>query len=466
MSQLDSLVPVVLSGGTGSRLWPLSRDLHPKQLLSLTDDRSMLQNTVRRADAAAPAQAPIIVCNEDHRFMVAEQLRELGRAPAAILLEPVGRNTAPAIAVAALEAIASRGEDALLLVLAADHVIGDEARFMRAVAEAAEAAASGRCVTFGIVPTHAETGFGYLHAPGDGDVREVAAFVEKPDLARAQTFVASGEHFWNSGMFVLPARRYLELLERFAPEIASACAQAHAEAEIDLDFVRLEAGAFAASPSDSIDYAVMERLDDALMVALDAGWDDVGSWSALWSIGERDEAGNTVLGDVLTHDVENSYLRSEKRLVSAVGVRDLVVIETADAVLVAERERVQDVKRIVEQLKAAGRTEHVSPTEVFRPWGHHETLVRGDDFEVRQLRVHAGGRLSLQQHLHRSEHWVVVAGTARVTRGEEVVELRAGQSTFIAAGVSHQLENPGTDPLDLIEVRTGTYLGEDDIERL
>ena len=465
----ESVVPVILSGGSGSRLWPLSRDLYPKQLLELTGEHSLLQQTVTRAAFVAPSNGPIVVCNEDHRFMVAEQMRDLGVEPGAIILEPVGRNTAPAIAVAAHEAIAQRGEDAIILVLPADHVIPGKEAFATAVEHAAQAAAKGRCVTFGIVPTRPETGFGYIHAAAcaDGAVRDVTAFVEKPDLERARTFVDGGAHFWNSGMFVFPARVFLELLGQLAPQMADCAVRAHAGAERDLDFTRLDAQAFAESPSDSVDYAVMERIDDAAMVALEAGWNDVGSWSALWALADQDLQGNARIGDVIAVDSKGSYLRSEHRLIAAVGLENMVVIETGDAILVASRDSVQDVKKIVTTLKSEGRSEHVSHTEVFRPWGSHEHLASGDQYEVKRVRIRPGGSQSTQRHLHRAEHWVVVRGMAKLYRGDDGKSelITENQSAFIAPGEIHRIENPGKVELEMIEVRSGSYLGEDDIER-
>ena len=464
---LERLVPVILSGGSGSRLWPLSRDLYPKQLLTLTGDRSLLQQTAVRAALAAPAQPPVVVCNEDHRFMVAEQLRELDRDAATIMLEPVGRNTAPAIAVAAYQALELAGPDALMLVLPADHVIPDTDAFAAAVARAADAASAGPCITFGIVPTRAETGFGYIRAPGAGDdVRKVEAFVEKPELERAEAFLAAGGHFWNSGMFVFPAARFLALLARHEPAMAACAERAWAGSERDLDFTRLDAAAFAESPSNSVDYAVMERIDDAAMVPLDAGWDDVGSWSALWSLADQDHDGNALLGDVIAVDTRGSYVRAEHRLIATIGLEDVVVIETGDAVLVAQRDAVQDVKKVVMRLKAEGRPEHIAHTEVFRPWGSHEHLTAGERYEVKRVRIRPGGSQSLQRHLHRAEHWVVVEGTARVTRGDETLLLSENESAFIPTGVAHRIENPGRVDLEMVEIRTGAYLGEDDIERL
>jgi mannose-1-phosphate guanylyltransferase/mannose-6-phosphate isomerase len=463
------LVPVILSGGSGSRLWPLSRDLYPKQLLTLLDEHSLLQDTVRRAGRLEGAADPVIVCNEEHRFMVAEQLRELGVDAGGILLEPVGRNTAPAIAVAAHEARVRHGDDALLLVLPADHVIPDGDAFAAAVSAAAAVGRGGRCVTFGIVPTHPETGFGYLRAgarlEGADDVHALDAFVEKPDETTARRFLEEGGYYWNSGMFVFPAGTFLDALARFEPAMAEAAARAHGHSVRDLDFTRLDADAFAASPANSVDYAVMERIDEAFMVPLDAGWNDVGSWSALWDLAPRDGDGNAVNGDVVTVDTRGSYLRAEHRLLATVGVDDLVVIETADAVLVARKESVQDVKKVVEHLKATGRDEHVAHTEVFRPWGSHERLAMGERYQIKRVRIRPGGAQSLQRHHHRAEHWVVVRGTARISRGAETYLVAENESTFIPVGQTHRIENPGKVPLEMVEVRTGGYLGEDDIER-
>lgn len=463
------LIPVVLSGGSGSRLWPLSRDLYPKQLIALLGEHSLLQDTLLRAARLPGAGAPVVVCNEEHRFMVAEQMREAGMTPGAILLEPAGRNTAPAIAVAAHDVRVRHGDDALLLVMPADHVIPDADAFAAAVEAAAEAGRRGRCVTFGIVPTRPETGFGYLRADGaeaGSGARPLDGFVEKPDATTAARFLAEGGYFWNSGMFVFPVGAFLEALARLEPEMAARAQEAYAGATRDLDFTRLDAEAFTACPSNSVDYAVMERIDDACMVPLDAGWDDVGSWSALWDLASQDSAGNAVSGDVLAVDSSNSYLRAEHRLLATVGIDDLVVIETADAVLVARKGAVQDVKKIVTALKAAGRDEHIAHTEVFRPWGSHERLASGDRYQIKRVRIRPGGAQSLQRHHHRAEHWVVVQGTARITRGSETFLVAENESTFIPVGETHRIENPGRVPLEMVEIRTGSYLGEDDIERL
>jgi mannose-1-phosphate guanylyltransferase/mannose-6-phosphate isomerase len=460
------LTPVILSGGAGTRLWPVSRELHPKQLLALTSSRTMLQETAARLAGVADVAAPVVVCNEAHRFLVAEQLRQLGTTPAAIILEPIGRNTAPAIALAARAAMAAAGEGALMLVLPADHVIRDVAAFQRAVSTALPAAAAGKLVTFGIVARTPETGYGYIRSgAGAGPVYPIAQFVEKPDLARAREFVASGDYYWNSGMFLLGARRYLEELARFAPDIDAVCAQAWQAATRDLDFTRIDAAHFAPCRSDSIDYAVMEKTADAVVVPLDAGWSDVGSFSSLYEALPADASGNVTKGDVVVEDTSGCYLYSESRLVGAVGLRDHVVVETKDAVLVAPRDRVQDVKKLVAKIKAEGRDEHALHREVFRPWGSYDSIDAGDRFQVKRLTVKPGASMSLQLHHHRAEHWIVVSGTARITRGDEVFLLEENQSTYIPIGAKHRIENPGKITLHMIEVQSGSYLGEDDIVR-
>ena len=459
------LVPVILSGGAGTRLWPLSRELYPKQLLPLVGEHTMLQDTVLRL-AGLEAAPAVVVCNESHRFLVAEQLRVINAPPQAIVLEPVGRNTAPAIALAAHAALAAAGPEALLLVLPADHVICDAAAFRKAVEVAIVAARAGNLVTFGVVPKSAETGYGYiLRGAAAGKAWRIERFVEKPVQARAEEFLASGEYYWNSGMFVFAARRYLDELQRLAPDIAAACERAIGAAARDLDFTRVDAAAFAECRSESIDYAVMEKTDAAVVVPLDAGWSDVGSWSSLHDACPQDADGNVRKGDVLTEDTQGCYLYAESRLVAAVGLRDHVVVETKDAVLVAPRDRVQDVKALVAQIKQRGRSEHLLHREVFRPWGSYDSLDNGERFQVKRLVVRPGGVLSLQLHHHRAEHWVVVSGTARITRGEEVFLLEENQSTYIPIGVRHRIENPGKIPLHIIEVQSGGYLGEDDIVR-
>ena len=461
---MRDLQPVLLSGGSGTRLWPLSREAYPKQFLPLVGEDTMLQATWQRVAPLVGQAPPIVVANETHRFLVAEQLRVVGAPAPHILLEPVGRNTAPAIAVAALQALAGGG-DPLLLVLPSDHVVADVEAFRAAVAAAAEAAGNGALVTFGIVPTVPETGFGYIQADAAGEgARRVLRFVEKPDAATAREYLAAGGYYWNSGMFLFRASRVLAELERFRPDIVAACRSAFEAARRDGDFVRLDAAAFGACPSDSIDYAVMERTDAAMVLPVDIGWNDVGSWSALWEVSEQDADGNAHHGDVIAVDSRNSYAYA-RRLVALVGVDDLVVVETDDAVLVARKDRVQEVKEVVARLKAADRTQVALHREVHRPWGSYDSVDAGDGFQVKRIKVKPGAALSLQSHAHRAEHWIVVRGVARVTRNDEVFELRANESTYIPIGAMHRLENPREEILELIEVQSGAYLGEDDIVR-
>jgi len=485
---MSTVVPVVLSGGAGTRLWPLSRELFPKQLLPLAGgSETMLQATVARTAGLPAVGAPVVVCNEAHRFMVAEQLRQAGVEGARIVLEPVGRNTAPAIALAAHAALAAAGPSQgagagsddhgpLLLVLPADHVVREVAAFQAAVRAALPAAEAGRLVTFGVVPEGPETGYGYIRraaeplaglkgaTPG-GAVYPIDRFVEKPDLATAERFVASGEYYWNSGMFLFGARRYLRELEAQAPDIAAAAATAFAAAQSDLDFVRIDAETFGACRSDSIDYAVMEKTRDAVVVPLAAGWSDVGSWSSLHAAVGSDADGNVLRGDVIAEDTRDSFVFSESRLVATVGLDAHVVVETKDAVLVAPRDRVQDVKALVARIKAAGRSEHSLHREVFRPWGSYDSVENGERYQVKRLSVNPGASMSLQLHHHRAEHWIVVSGTARITRNDEVFLLEENQSTYIPVGAKHRIENPGKIPLHIIEVQSGSYLGEDDIVR-
>jgi mannose-1-phosphate guanylyltransferase/mannose-6-phosphate isomerase len=443
----------------------LSRELYPKQLLPLVTERTMLQETVARLEGVKNLAAPIVVCNEAHRFMVAEQLRLIDCVPQAIILEPAGRNTAPAVAVAALTARAA-GDDPVLMVLPADHVIENKNAFHEAIAIALKAAEGGKLVTFGVVASAPETGYGYIRrAKGKGPVYAVAEFVEKPDRKRAEKFVASGEYYWNSGMFLFKASRFLAELKQHAPDILAACEKSLAGARKDLDFTRLAAAEFEKCRSDSIDYAVMEKAKDVAVVPLDAGWSDVGSWSALHAASKRDEAGNVTRGDVIAEDTRDCYLYAESRLVAAVGLKDHVVVETKDAVLVAPKESVQDVKLLVNRLKADKRYETALHREVFRPWGSYDSIDMGDRFQVKRLKVKPGATLSLQAHHHRAEHWVVVQGTARITRNDEVFLLEENESTYIPIGARHRIENPGKIPLHIIEVQSGSYLGEDDIVR-
>jgi mannose-1-phosphate guanylyltransferase/mannose-6-phosphate isomerase len=461
------LIPVILSGGSGSRLWPLSREAYPKQFLPLAGKDTMLQATWHRV-APLTTSAPIVVANEAHRFMVAEQLREAGCVPSALLLEPIGRNTAPAIAVAALQAMAG-GDDPLLLVLPSDHVITQAAAFRTAVFRAEAFARKGRLVTFGIVPTAPETGYGYIRAvpnaaEADG-ARDVAEFIEKPNAATAERYVASGDYFWNSGMFLFRASVYLAELERQMPAMLAACRAALAKAAVDADFIRLDKHAFSECPSDSIDYAVMEKTSLASVLPISVGWNDVGSWSALWDIAEQDGDGNAHHGDVIARNCRDTLAWGDGRLVALLGLQDVVVVDTADAVLVAHKDHVQDVKSIVSALKGAGRPEPTWHRKVYRPWGSYDSIDLGERFQVKRITVKPGAQLSLQMHHHRAEHWIVVSGTGRITRGDEELLLSENQSTYIPLGVKHRLENPGRVPLELIEVQSGSYLGEDDIVR-
>ena len=460
--------PIILSGGSGTRLWPMSRTLYPKQLLSLLGQDSLLQQTVRRVADRQGFAAPLLVANEEHRFIIAEQLREIAAVPCALLLEPVGRNTAPAACIAAL-ALTEAEPDLLMLVMPSDHTIGDLAAFADAVEGAATAARAGALVSFGITPQRAETGYGYIRRGSELDgakgVFAVAEFVEKPGPEQAQAYVASGEHSWNSGMFLFPARVYLDELERLRPDMVAACRDALATAQRDSDFVRLGREAFAGCDSDSIDYAVMEHTRRAAVVPVSMGWSDVGSWDALWEMGDKDQHGNSIEGNVVAEDARNCYLRSEAGLVAAIGIEDLVVVSTADAVMVAPRNRTQDVKKLVARLVKDRRDEADALPTVHRPWGTFTSLHNGHRVQVKHIMVKPGGKLSLQMHHHRAEHWVVVQGTAKIRRGDQEMMLSEDQSTYIPIGTSHRLENPGKIPLHLIEVQSGSYLGEDDIVR-
>jgi mannose-1-phosphate guanylyltransferase/mannose-6-phosphate isomerase len=456
-------VPVVLCGGAGTRLWPLSRSYLPKQFLPLVSERTMLQETVGRLQGVQGAQPPIAITNEEHRFLAAEQLREVSGPPQAILLEPAGRGTAAAAAAAAL-LLADKAS--VMLVLAADHAISDLPQYHAALRSAVQLAARGSLVVFGIPPASPHTGYGYIRqGAADGAAFVVDQFVEKPDLETAKGFLASGGYFWNSGIFVFRADRYLSELQRHRPDIYAGVSAAMRTAQRDVDFVRPGREAFLAVPDDSIDRAVMERTRDAVVVPAKFTWSDVGSWSALWSLAEKDGAGNVSQGDVITRDSRGSYLRSEGRLIAAVGVEDLVIIETSDALLVSTKARADDVKLAVEELKRRRRIEHAIHRRVYRPWGYYESIDNGERFQVKRLMIKPGARLSLQLHRRRAEHWVVVSGQAKVTRAEEEMVLGANESTYIPTGTKHRLENPGTEPLFVIEVQSGDYLGEDDIER-
>ncbi len=482
-----SLQPVILSGGSGTRLWPLSREAYPKQFLPLTSEHTMLQETVKRLDgldSEHPSQAvgtlaPIVVCNEAHRFLVAEQFRLMHRDIDAIILEPLGRNTAPAMSLAALTAVRD-GADPVLLVMPADHTIVNDQGFRAAVVDGYRLALQGAVITFGIVPVKPEVGYGYIRQGQrfDGDALSLPAyrlnaFVEKPDMETAQRYLASGEYLWNSGIFMMRASLWLDLIGRFRPDILAASQAAISGGERDGDFVRVDAEHFAACPADSIDYAVMERLSGdeapadtaALVLPLDVGWSDVGAWSALWEVREHDASGNVLEGDAFVHDSSNNLLIAQHRMVAAVGVNNLIVVETPDAVLVADKERAQDVKSVTQFLNSAQRSEHRQHQHVHRPWGSFESIDRGERYQVKRLTVKPGESLSLQMHHHRAEHWVVVSGTARVTCNDKSFLLTENESTFIPVGASHRLQNPGTIPLEIIEVQSGGYLGEDDIVR-
>lgn len=460
------ITPVILAGGTGSRLWPLSRAMYPKQFLPLEGEQTMLQATFSRLEGLSCGPS-IVICNENHRFIAAEQLRSQNDLPT-ILLEPAARNTAPAVALAALYAMQS-SEDPVLLVLAADHIIDNEKAFNVAVSQALPLAESGKLVTFGIVPTAPETGYGYIQRGAllaDKKSFAVLSFVEKPSFKTATDYVSSGEYYWNSGMFMFRASRYLAELAKHRPDILEACEDAMGSTIKDLDFVRIDQKAFNRCPEDSVDYAVMEKTRDAVLVPLDAGWSDVGSWSALWDIGTKDAEGNVVHGDTLLHDCKNSFVHSSSRLVTMVGMENTIVIETKDAILVVDKNRVQDVKSIVNSLKKQGRSEVNLHREVYRPWGKYDSIDVGYRYQVKRITVNKGEKLSIQMHHHRAEHWIVVSGTAKVTNGDKELILTENQSTYIPVGVVHGLENPGKIPLEMIEVQSGSYLGEDDIIRL
>jgi mannose-1-phosphate guanylyltransferase len=458
------ITPVIMAGGSGSRLWPLSRSLYPKQFLALTSEQTMLQETVQRL-SNLDVNAPLVICNEEHRFIVAEQLRALGKT-GSIILEPVGRNTAPAIALAA--EVTVNDNDPLLLVLAADHVIQNNDAFTDAVKNAIPLAQAGKLVTFGIVPTQAHTGYGYIkrgNSVADSSGYDVNAFVEKPNLNTAANYLESGEYYWNSGMFLIKASRYLQELQKYRPDIFTACKKALEHTTHDQDFVRLDVEAFTACPDESVDYAVMENTTDAVVVPLDAGWNDIGAWSALWDVNDKDKDGNTAFGDTILQNTTNSLIHGGERLIATVGLDNVVIVDTKDALLVACKDKVQDVKKIVEKLKADKRSEFKVHREVYRPWGKYDAIDNGERYQVKRITVNPGEKLSSQMHHHRAEHWIVVSGTASVTNGDKTFLVTENESTYIPIGIVHSLENPGKVPLEIIEVQSGAYLGEDDIVR-
>lgn len=462
------LIPVIMAGGTGSRLWPLSRALFPKQFLNLDNKASMLQNTVSRLKLLDHC-APILICNEEHRFLAAEQLNEIN-ALGKTILEPEGKNTAPAVALAALTAMEEYPEeDPILLVLAADHIIQNENVFCDVIAKAIPLAEAGKLVTFGIVPTEAHTGYGYIKSGAavekGKEAYNVEEFVEKPDKTTAEQYLSSNKYLWNSGMFLFRASRYIEELEKFNPAISSACQRALMNKKSDLDFIRIDAAEFSKCPEDSIDYAVMEKTQDAVVVPLDAGWSDIGSWSALWDVSEKDKEGNSVQGDSILHNTQNCYIHSKDKLITTIGLNNIVIVDTKDALLVANKDDVQDVKTIVQTIKDRGLPHTKLHREVYRPWGVYDSIDKGDRYQVKRITVKPGAKLSVQMHHHRAEHWIVVSGTAKITNGDKEFLLTENQSTYIPIGVIHALENPGKVPLELIEVQSGSYLGEDDIIR-
>jgi len=460
-----NIVPVIMAGGSGTRLWPLSRSLFPKQFLSLATNQSMLQETLKRTFGLDTSKA-VLLCNENHRFLVAEQLRSLNYTGARILLEPAGRNTAPALALAAFDIINNR-EDGVMMVMAADHVIEDTQAFESAVKQAMPQALNNKLLTFGIVADKPEIGYGYIKR-GEQVAESafmVEQFIEKPDLKTAQAYLESGEYYWNSGMFLFKASAYLAELKEYAPEIYKACEKAYQEKSEDLDFVRAGKESFLSSPDNSIDYAIMEQTSSAVVIPLDAGWSDIGSWSALWTIDAKDSNNNAINGDVILHDTQNSLVHSTSRLVTTVGLDNIVIVETKDAILVADKDQVQGVKHIVKALKSKSRSEASNHREVYRPWGKYDSIDSGGRYQVKRITVKPGAKLSVQMHHHRAEHWIVVSGTAKVTNGEQETLLTENQSTYIPVGVIHALENPGKVDLELIEVQSGSYLGEDDIVR-
>ncbi|MEZ2600976.1 mannose-1-phosphate guanylyltransferase/mannose-6-phosphate isomerase [Kluyvera intermedia] len=463
---MNSITPIIMAGGTGSRLWPMSRELYPKQFLPLINNQTMLQNTILRLKGLS-CNNPLVICNEEHRFLAAEQLLNISALQKNIILEPCGRNTAPAVALAALIALKSEQEDPLLLVLAADHVIEDQAAFHSAISQAIPYAEQGSLVTFGIVPTHAETGYGYIHRGEQlaDSIFKVDKFVEKPDYKTACEYLDSKCFYWNSGMFLFKASEYISELKKFRPDILKACEQAIANSENDLDFIRVNGDIFASCPGDSIDYAVMEKTDNAVVVPMSAGWSDVGSWSSLWDVSDKDNDNNVIKGDVFPVASSNNYISSGSMFVATVGVNNLVIVQTNDALLVADKSKVQDVKNIVSYLKSNGRTEHKMHQDIYRPWGKITSVDSGERYQVNRITVKPGEKISSQTHYHRAEHWIVVAGTAKVTKGDSDSILTENESVYIPIGVNHVLENVGRLPLEIIEIQSGVYLGADDVLR-
>jgi mannose-1-phosphate guanylyltransferase/mannose-6-phosphate isomerase len=461
------IYPVILSGGSGSRLWPLSREHYPKPLLPLVSDKTLLQETASRLDGIPDLGDAVYVCNEEHRFLLAEQVAQIGKTPATIILEPEGRNTAPALTLAALYLV-KQNPDAMMVVMPADHVMSEPQQFVAAVEQGSDNAEQGALVTFGVVPESPETGYGYIKRDaqiGSSAAYAVARFVEKPDVQTAEQYLSEGDYYWNSGIFLMRADRWLDEISQHRPDILKSCRAAMNKGVQDSDFFRVDKQLFHTCPSDSIDYAVMEKTDRAVVVPISAGWSDIGAWSALWSVCPRDADGNVIQGDVIAEDTHNALLIARHRCLATVGLDDIVVVETADAVLVASKDRAQDVKAIVSRLKDSGRDECKTHRQVYRPWGSYEGIDAGTRFQVKRLSVKPGAQLSLQMHHHRAEHWIVVTGTARVTCGDQVFTLHENESTYIPIGETHRLENPGNIPLEVIEIQSGSYLGEDDIIR-
>jgi mannose-1-phosphate guanylyltransferase/mannose-6-phosphate isomerase len=461
------LYPVILSGGSGSRLWPLSREHYPKPLLPLVSDKTLLQETACRLDGISGLGDAVYVCNEEHRFLLAEQVAQIGKTPTTIILEPEGRNTAPALTLAALYLV-KQDSDAMMVVMPADHVMTEPQQFITAVEQGSDNAEQGALVTFGIVPESPETGYGYIKRDaqiGSSAAYAVARFVEKPDLQTAEQYVSEGDYFWNSGIFLMRADRWLDEISQYCPDILKNCREAMNKGVQDSDFFRVDKQLFHDCPSDSIDYAVMEKTDRAVVVPISAGWSDIGAWSALWKVCPQDADGNVIQGDVLAEDTHNAFLVAQHRCLATVGLDNIVVVETADAVLVASKDKAQDVKAIVDRLKDSGRDESKMHRQVYRPWGSYEGIDAGSRFQVKRLSVKPGAQLSLQMHHHRAEHWIIVKGTARVTCGDQVFTLHENESTYIPIGEKHRLENPGNIPLEVIEIQSGSYLGEDDIVR-